>query len=174
MKRTMIAMFIVVAILGCYAIAEADVFDATVPLTLTVPEQWGFVLTAYSWDFGTISPAGGAETTLGIFCSSNHNRVWHMALNANAFSNGLDVIPSDPGFIFAAWTDASDPIGGAQGTFHFPTGGPVPVAQTDFYTSTLGEGADPFTALTLGLYVTVPAGQPSGLYSTDLILTMHD
>lgn len=173
MKKIMIAVLAAAVVLGYAVIAKADSVNATVPLTFTVQEQFGFTLDKYSHDFGQIQTGAGAETTIGIFCRSNHGRVWYMGLKAEPFANGSgDVLASDPGFIAAPWgTPAGDP-GETQGTFLYT--GPVPPTSYDFYRSTIGEGGDPFTAMTLGLYVTVPSAQASGLYSTDLILTMHD
>lgn len=174
MKNTLSVILAVMVLLGYSVAAEADSVDQTVPLSLAVPAAFGFTLEKYSHDFGTVPTGQGTMTTIGIYCRSNHGRPWNMALNADPFSNGTDIIPSDPGFKWGAWTDTTDPIGGGQGKFPYPDGGVVPTSPTVFYESTMDEGSDDFTALTLGLWVLVPAGQPSGLYETNLILTMTD
>jgi len=164
----------VIAVLAFSTVAMAESVDATVPLTLSIPSQFGFTLDKYAHDFGTVNTGAGAEVTIGIFCRSNHGLVWHMGIEAAEFTNGTsDTIPSDPGFLMAAWTWAEDEADEAQGVFCYE--GPVPsTSMYDFYDSTLAEGGDPFVPMTLGLYVNVPSAQPSGLYSTDLILTMHE
>lgn len=175
--RKMLTVMVAIAMFAGYsAVATADSTNTTVPLSFSVPAAFGFTLEKYSHDFGTIPPAGGGQTTTGIFCRSNHGAIWKLAINANAFTGGANTLPSN-GFTFAAWsnTDAQQ----AQGTFiSFPVppapGMPVPSTQTTFYTSTLAEGSDPFVPVVLGLYVSVPASQASGLYSTNLVLTMFE
>ncbi len=163
-----VAMAIVVA--GYSVTAKAAPMNITVPLSITVAEGFGFTLDKYAYNFGTVDSGKGAETTIGIACQSNHGKLWHMALNASPFTSGSNTIASDPGFKFAGWSN--DGAEKAKGTF--AASGPVPATQTDLYTSTVAEGADPLVPLSLGLYVTVPAGQASGYYTTNLILTMYD
>ncbi len=176
MKKILIIMVAIAILVGYSAIAKADSTNTTVPLSFTVPAAFGFTLEKYSYDFGTIPPAGGGQTTTGIFCRSNHGLVWKLAVNANQFASGGNTLPSS-GFTFAAWSNADAEQ--AKGTFiSFPVppapGMPVPSAQTTFYTSTLAEGSDPFVPVVLGLYVSVPASQASGLYTTNLVVTMFE
>jgi len=176
MKKILIVMAAIAILVGYSAVATADSTSTTVPLSFTVPAAFGFTLEKYSHDFGTVPPAGGAQTTTGIFCRSNHCVVWKLAVSANAFASGANTLPSS-GFTFAAWSNADAEQ--AKGTFiSFPVpplpGMPVPSAQTTFYTSTLAEGSDPFVPVVLGLYISVPASQASGLYSTSLVLTMFE
>ena len=182
-------LLVAILLMGFAVTAIAAETSSTIPLQLVIPAQFGFTLTDYSWDFGTIAPPGGAQTGIGIFCRSNHGVPWKLKGGADPFENASgDIIPStDPGFVMAAWGAGEfivDPItelpttepdpGWAQGTF--PYSGPVPDTTLlfDFYESTIGEGNDPFTALTLGLYVWVTDGQASGLYTTDFIITMYE
>lgn len=169
-KMLVITIAVGLMLVGYSVTASASSVNTTVPLSLTVAEGFGFTLDKYSYDFGSILPGAGAETTIGIFCRSNHSKVWHMAMNANAFASGANTIPSNPGFKFAGWSN--DGPEKAQGTF--AAAGPVPAAQTDLYTSTLAEGADPFVPLAMGLYINAPAGQAAGYYTTNLVLTMYD
>lgn len=175
MKKILIAVLAVTAVLGYSVMAKADSVNSTVPLTFTVQEAFGFTLDKYSYDFGTIKTGEGAETTIGIFCRSNHGRVWNLGIQAPEFVNGSgDTLPSDPGFKMAAWTAVAGDPGQALGTFKW-NDKPVPsTTMLDFYESTVAEGGDPFTALTLGLYITLPSALPSGLYSTNMVITMHD
>lgn len=174
MKKILVIALAVAAVLGYAVAAKADSVNSTVPLTFTVQEAFGFTLDKYSYDFGQIKTGEGAEATIAIFCRSNHGRAWYMGIQAPEFSNGSgSTLPSDPGFIMAAWgAPAGDP-GEALGTFLY-TGAVPSTTMYDFYESTLAEGGDPFTALTLGLYITLPTALPAGLYSTNMVLTMHD
>lgn len=175
MKKIVILVAVAAMLVGYSAIATADSTNTTVPLSFTIPAAFGFTLDKYSHDFGTIPAGGGQQTTVGIFCRSNHGVVWKMALKADPFSNGAVTMPSDPGFKFAPWSNEGAEK--AQGTFVPAPGGSgavVPATQTDFYTSTLAEGSDPFVPMVLGLYITVPTAQASGLYTTNLILTMYE
>lgn len=171
MKKAVV-MMIAVAMVFVAAAARADSVSLTVPLIVTVPAQFGFILDKYSHDFGTVQTGAGAQTTFGIFCRSNHGIVWYMGIQAPQFENESgDILPSDPGFVMAAWSNA-DPEQ-AQGTFLYI--GPVPYSMMyDFYESTIEEGGDPFVPMTLGLWIAIPSTQPSGLYSTDMVLTMHE
>ena len=86
-----------------------------------------------------------------------------------------DVIPSDPNFAYAAWSDEA--VGTWVQNFDQNAGGGariMPTSQETFYTSTLGEGSSPYTPVTLGMWLTIPDGQASGLYETDVLLTMVD
>ncbi len=87
MKKTLIAIFAIALVIGFSTIAKADSFDQSVPLSVTIPAQFGFTLTAYSHDFGTVNIGEGAETTISIFCRSNHGLAWKLALNADEFSS---------------------------------------------------------------------------------------
>ena len=183
-KALVITLVAVVMLVGFSVVAMADSMDATIPLTVTIPASFGFVLDKYTHDFGTVNTSEGGETTFGIFCRSNHGLVWKLQVQADEFSNGAGgILPSDPNFIQAAWTgpavddpltpDDDESIGHAAGLFG--ASGPIPsVAPYDIYTSTIGEGGSPFTAITMGVYLSVPGAQASGLYSTDLIITMYE
>ena len=173
MKKAVLILGIIV-ICAYSTVAMAESVDAIVPLQLTIPSQFGFTLDKYAHDFGTVNTGSGAEVTIGIFCRSNHGLVWHMGVQADPFTSTTnDIMPSDPGFKMAAWSWAEDPDDSAQGTFKYE--GPIPsTIMYDFYDSTEAEGGDPFVPMTLGLYVNVPSAQASGLYTTDLIITMHE
>lgn len=173
MKKILSVTLAAIALLGYSVAAMADSVSTTVPLSLSISGQFGFVLDKYSYSFDV--GTSNLQTTIGIFCRSNHGAIWYMALNANPFSNGTDVLPSDPNFKCAAWSNADDQQAqGEFGSFDDEGGQVVPAAQTDFYTSTSAEGSDNFVPLVLGLYVTVPESQALGLYQTNLILTMHE
>lgn len=174
-KIAVVAVLVGSIIMGFSVMAKAaDSVQATVPLTLTIPAQFGFTLDKYAWDFGTVETGKGAETTIAIFCRSNHGRKWYMGLQAAEFQNGAgDKFASDPGFTMVGWGAPVGDPGYAGGIFVYK--GAVPSASMyDFYESTVAEGGDPFTSLTLALYIKLPSAQASGLYSTNLILTMHD
>jgi hypothetical protein len=176
MKKIMIVAIVVVAMLGCVVTAKADSVGTAVPLSFSVPATFGFTLSKYSYDFGTVRNGSGGETTIGMFCGSNHSVVWKLAISANLFTSGADTLPNSA-FMFAAWSNADAEQ--AKGTFiTFPTppaaGMPVPLTPTLFYTSTLAEGADSFVPITLGLYLSIPAAQASGFYTTNLALTMYE
>lgn len=175
MKRLMLVIIGALLVVGfCYEIASGDSVNSNVPLTFTVQDEFGFTLDKNSYDFGSIATGTGTETTIGIFCKSNHGREWYLGIQAPEFSNGAGgTLASDPGFVVAAWNGDEGGPGNAGGTFLYT--GAVPSAMMyDFYASTLAEGTDPYTVVTLGLYITVPAGQAAGLYQTTMTLTMHD
>jgi len=181
-KVLVITLIAAVMLVGLSVAAKADSMNATVPLTVTIPAQFGFQLTKYAHDFGSVDTGSGGETTIGIFCRSNHGLVWKLQAQAAEFENGNgDILPSDPNFVMASWTDADDPLTplvdegaeAAQGTGFYA--GPVPSTMAyDFYESTVAEGGDPFVPITVGLYLNIPNAQASGLYSTDLIITMYE
>ena len=176
MKKILIIALVVAATLGYAVTAKADSVNATVPMTFTVQEAFGFTLSQYSHDFGSIKTGEGAETTIGIICRSNHGRQWTMNIQAPEFTNGTGgTLPSDPGFTMSGWTDKPGEPGEAQGEWLYKTG-PIPsvAGGYDFYRSTPAEGGDPFTALTIGLYVKLPTALAAGLYSTSVNFTMTD
>lgn len=173
MKKTLVIMFVAAVLFGYAAAAMAGTVSTTVPLSLTISGQFGFTLDKYSYAFD--SATGNLQTTIGIFCRSNHTVVWYMALNANPFSNSTNTLPSNPNFKCSAWSNAdAEQAKGNFGIYDDVGGQVVPAAQDNFYTSTPLEGSDNFVPLVLGLYVTVPTGQASGLYETNLVLTMHE
>ena len=174
MKKMLIAILAVTTIvLGYTAMAEAaETFSQSVPLLLSIPAEFGFELTKDSYDFREVPTGTGAQTSFGIFCKSNHNKVWTLSLNADEFSNGTVVIPEGEAFTCAAWGDASGEFV-LEGTFAtFPMN--VPVTQTVFYTSSLNEGGKPFVPVTLEVYLSIPSAQESGNYTTNLVITMTD
>lgn len=171
MKKIVLIIVAMAIVLAGYSVtAKAASVNTTVPLSITIAEGFGFTLDKYSHNFGAVNPGKGAETTIGISCQSNHAKQWRMALNASPFASGSNTIASDPGFKFAGWSNEGTEQ--AKGTF--AVAGPVPATQADLYTSTVGEGADPYVPILLGLYITVPAGQAAGYYTTNLIMTMYD
>lgn len=171
MKRTLSVILTVMVLLGYSVAAMAAEMSATVPLSLSISADFGFILDKYSYAFDAAT--GNLQTTIGIFCRSNNGKVWYMALNANPFASGANTLPSDPNFKCAAWSNADAEQ--AKGSFGaYSTAQVVPTVQTNFYTSLLTEGSDPFVPMVLGLYLTIPDGQPVGLYETSLVLTMHE
>ncbi|MDD5680347.1 MAG: hypothetical protein PHI59_03805 [Candidatus Omnitrophica bacterium] len=175
MKKMLMIITAIAVLVGYSAVVKAEDVSSTVPLSFTVPAAFGFTLDKYSHNFGTVNAGSGAETTLSISCRSNHGKVWKLSLKADPFTSGATTMASDPAFKFAPWSNAGDEQ--AKGTFVPAPGGSgavVPAVATDFYTSTLGEGSDPYIPLVLGLYLTVPTTQASGLYNTNLVLTMYE
>lgn len=173
MKKLFAVLAVAVLVIAGYSVAQAASISTNVPLSFSVQDEFGFTLSKYSHDFGSIPTGSGAETTVGIFCKSNHGKVWYMGIQAPEFSNGAASMPSDPGFKMAAWNGDPGGSGDAKGSFIYA--GAVPsTIMYDFYQSTLAEGSDQFTSLALGLYITVPAGQAAGLYQSTMTLTMHD
>ena len=176
MKKTLIVILGVLVVLGCTTMVKAETFAQSVPLTLTIPAEFGFTLSKYSHDFGTVRTGEGAETTIGIFCGSNHGIAWKLALNADEFTNGVDTIPEGDAFVYAAWGDTSGEFA-YEGTFPgepFDPAPAVPTTLTDFYLSSVSEGGKSFVPITLGLYLSIPGAQESGYYTTDLVITMYD
>lgn len=174
MKKTLSVVLAAMLFLGCTVVAMADELIIQVPLSVSISEMFGFLLDKYSHDFGSVAAGAGAQTTIGIFCRSNHGVRWYMALNADPFENaGGQTIPSNPGFKMGVWSWSSDPSEIAKGDILY-TDKPVPALETDFYRSTVAEGMDPMVPLTLGLYLLIPINQPAGYYTTDLFLTMHE
>lgn len=173
MKKVLIIMAVITILVGYSALSGAESAGSTVPVSFTVAASYGFTVSSTSLDLGTIKPGASGQPSLQptIICSSNHAKVWKLALNANPFSCGTSVISSDPGFKCAAWVNSGTEA--AQGSFApFPM--VVPAVQTDFYTSTLAEGSDQYVPITLGLYVNVPSAQATGVYTTNLVITMYD
>lgn len=173
MKKILIVMAAIAILAGYSTVVRAESVNSTISTSFTVSASYGFTVSATSLDLGTIKPGMGGQPVLQptIVCSSNHAKVWKLALNANPFSSGTVTMPSDPGFKCSAWSSVGAEQ--AQGTFAaFPM--VVPATQTDFYTSTLAEGSDQYVPITLGLYITVPSTQASGVYATNLVLTMYD
>ena len=142
MKKMIVVLLAVTTIvLGYTTMVKADSFSQAVPLSLTILEEFGFTLTTYSHDFGTVRTGEGAETTIGIFCFSNHGLAWNLALNADEFSNGVTTIPEGDAFVYAAWGDtAGDFV--YEGTFPgapFDPAPPVPSTPTVFYNSSVAD-----------------------------------
>ncbi|MBL7071625.1 MAG: hypothetical protein ISS26_05600 [Candidatus Omnitrophica bacterium] len=174
MKKALSMMLAVAVVFGFSVAAYAADFTVNVPLSVAISEMFGFTLDKYSHDFGLVNAGAGAETNIGIFCRSNHGVVWYMAIYADEFENAAgDTIDSNPNFWMAAWTYADPASEEADGTFVLDDD-PVPTVESDFYQSTIAEGSDAFIPLTLGLYLSVPMSQPSGYYTTNLVLTMHE
>lgn len=173
MKKLLSVILVAMVLLGYSVAAMAASVSSTVPLSLSITGQFGFTLDKYSYAFDAAT--SNLQTSIGIFCRSNNGKVWKMALNANEFTSGANTLPSNPNFKCAAWSNAgTEQAKGSFGDFGAEGGKVVPATQTDFYTSLPAEGSDPFVPLVLGLYVTVPGGQASGMYQTNLILTMYE
>ncbi len=189
MKKILTSIVLAVMVLiGYSVIAHADSMDASVPLTFSVAEQFGFVLDKYSHDFGAITTGGGAETTITASCRSNHGIVWRLRVQAANFQNGSgDTLSSDPGEVFdpsgdtvntgfsmAVWGPAAGDDNELKGTVNYPYGWVPAATPYDIYTSSIEEGADDYVPVTMGLYLTLPGALASGMYSTDFVLTMYE